>query len=690
MEGPEAFPPPPETTPEEWFQKGISAYKDERYEVAIALFETCLKTPTEWAEYPYFYLLASHWKAKHVAEALGLCKAFQQHFPESHLAERVANIEAQGYERSSAYWLASQAYVSLLEKQEIAEARLRYGAVLEQLDRFAEAHANYQKIRKKWPGSAEARTARVRAWKIAEDHPASIESIPRATHLQEEVTLCLREGAYASALSFCRELGGFSLSPAERRQVLLDQIQALVGTRQHHSAHEVLRSLIRDHPGSKEVPKGLLVVGRSYWRRDKNQEAFPVLTELLEEYTDTEEAARAAFILGRIHFEEGNLKEAIRQYRETRFLFYDTEWEDEAAWGEAWCYYLLGQYLSCADHLRECLAQGVWDVSIPRALYWQARCLEKAGKLVESRAVYEKTRQGYGNSFYSVLAEWRLSDQSLEEIIVGEGGDISVRPEEPEAPAAFEKLGDPAMPLLVETGLLKDAVARLDWLRNGSAAADLAGRDWVEAYCLAGDYLKGLRMARREGLLGPSLTDEFFPLDPEDSRFLYLLYPLPSRYDIQGKAEKRGLNPLLVAGLIHQESVFMADAVSPAGAIGLMQIMPATGRRVAKQIGLEGFRVESLRNPEVNVEIGTAYLEGLVDRYDGDWPKVFAAYNAGPGAVARWTALMPAAETDEFIEGIRYRETRIYTKKVLYNWALYHRMYSPAPRREGSSQEPSR
>jgi len=400
-----------------------------------------------------------------------------------------------------------------------------------------------------------------------------------------------------------------------------------------------------------------------------------LLTHLLEEYTDTEEAGRAGFILGRIHFEAGRLKEAIRQYRETRFLFPDTSWEEEAAWGEAWCYYLLGEYEACADHLRECVLEEVWDLSIPRALYWQARCLQRAGRLAESRVVYERTRNGYPDSFYSVLAEWRLTGKALKEIIVPQAEGVGVQANDPGEPKVFEKLADPALPLLVETGLLKDAVARLDWLRKGARAEGVTQEDWVQAYCLAGDYLKGLRLARREGLLAPRLEEGIYARDPDAKRFLHLLYPFPARFDIQEKARQRGLDPFLVAGLIHQESVFMHDAISPAGAIGLMQIMPATGRRVAEKIGLEGFGVASLQDPEVNVTIGTAYLEGLASRYEEDWPKVFAAYNAGPGAVARWTAFMPSAETDEFVEGIRYRETRIYVKKVLFNWSRYHRIY---------------
>jgi soluble lytic murein transglycosylase len=676
FEGSDAENQPSENNPEESFRKGIAFYKEKRYEEAIAHLETSLRTPTEWEEYPYFYLLESHWKAEHVAEALGFCKVFQQRFPKSPLIDRVAYIEAQGYQKSSAYWLASRAYEAYLEKKDFAEVRLRYGESLEQLERFSDAYGNYQRIREKWPLSLEARKAKHRAREIIEEHPESIASVPRASYLREEARLCLREQAYTEALTFYEELQGLPMSRAERERLLLNQIVAHAGRGDLQAADAVLRSLIQQYPKSEAIPEGLLVVGRGYWRRDRNQEALPVLTKLVEEYTDAEEAGRAGFILGRIHFEAGHLKKAIRQYRETRFLFPDTSWEEEAAWGEAWCYYLLGKYEACAEHLRECVSEEVWDLSIPRALYWQARCLERAGRLGESRVVYERTRNGYPDSYYSILAEWRLTGKALKEIIAPRAEGVGAQANEPEEPKVFEKLADPALPLLVETGLMKDAVARLDWLRKGAQDEGMTQEDWVETYCLAGNYLKALRMSWQEGLLSPRLEEGIYGRDPDAKRFLRLLYPLPARFDIQEKARQRGLDPFLVAGLIHQESVFMDDAVSPAGAIGLMQIMPATGKRVAEKIGLEGFTASSLQDPEVNVTIGTAYLEGLASRYEEDWPKVFAAYNAGPGAVARWTALMPFAETDEFVESIRYLETRIYVKKVLFNWALYHRIYT--------------
>jgi len=688
-QGPDDGKPPPARSASEWFRQGIAAYREARYEEAIARLEACLQTPTEWQEYPHFYLLQAHWKAENVAEALRLCQAFQRRFPESHLAVSVAYIEAEAYRKSADYRLASQAYEACLKKKDFAEARLRYGEVLERLERFSDAYANYQRIRGRWPASPEGIAAKSRARKIVEEHPRTIESIPRAAYLQEEAYLCLRERAYEDALSLYTELQGFPLSPEVRRRVLLNQILAHAGGRDLDAAHGVLRLLMQEYPDSKEAPEGLLEVGRRYWNVNRNQEAFPVLAHLLEQYTDNEEAMRAAYILGRIHFEAGDLKKAARQYRETRFLYPDTRWEEEAAWAEAWCYYLLGRYDACAALLQECISQGIWDVSIPRALYWRARCLEKAGRVAEGREIYEKTRNGYPDSYYAVLAQWRLSGGPLKEVISPPQGGVPGQESEPDGAKAFQKLADPALPLLVETGLLQDAVARLDWLRNNARGGDLTGRDWVEAYCVAGDYLKGLRLAQREGLLSSLFRHGVSGRDPAARRTLHLLYPLPTRYDIPEKARRRGLDPFLVAGLIHQESVFMPDAVSPAGAIGLMQIMPATGRSTAEEIGLRDFRVERLTEPEVNLEIGTAYLQGLASRYNEDWPRVLAAYNAGPRAVARWTELMPSAETDEFVEGILYQETRIYVRKVLYNWSLYHRIRGSASTGGASSEEPS-
>jgi len=130
-----------------------------------------------------------------------------------------------------------------------------------------------------------------------------------------------------------------------------------------------------------------------------------------------------------------------------------------------------------------------------------------------------------------------------------------------------------------------------------------------------------------------------------------------------------------ILSVILQESVFAPSVASPAGALGLMQIMPATGARMAGKIGIQGFQTRMLLEPAVNIRIGTAYLAELLDRYGEDWHKILANYNAGPRAVEKWAADMPGADPDEFVENILYRETRLYVKKVLFNRALYRDLY---------------
>ncbi len=661
--------------PEDWFRLGIARYREGRFDEAVGCLERALEGAPPWREYAYFYLLESHWRADRVAEAIGLCKAFEHHFPASPLLPRVRRIEARGYRKSSAYWLAARAYEALLEERERPDDRIEYGEVLERLDRFEEAYEDYQRVRARWPRSEEARVAKRRIRRLVEAHPELVEKTPLKSRLQREMELTLRERAYGETLSACRRLLELPLSRAERKRVLRDQLIALVGRGRLSTAHGVLRRMRREFPGSSEVAEGLLVVGRAYWRKNLNRKAFPLLTFLLEQYTDMGEAMRAAFILGRIHFEQGDLRAAIRQFREARYLYPDTRWEEEAAWGEAWSHYLLGEYQGCVSQLQECISQEVWDVSVPRALYWKARCLEKAGRKAAARRLYESISSKQLQSFYSLLARWRLTGGSLDSVIREWSETLPPPPPAPAEEDPVRALQDPAMPVLLDAGLRRDAAERLDWLEARSGSEEPDGVSWAEAHCEVGDYAGAMRIIRARGLLASTLADGISGRDPAALRRLRLLYPLPRGFGLLERAEEHGLDPFFVAGLIHQESLFMDDVVSPAGAVGLMQLMPATAKRVARRIGLEDFRVETLADPETNIRIGTAYLEELAGRYGRDWPKVLAAYNAGPAPVARWSRVRPKAEIDEFIEGILYRETRIYVKKVLYNWFLYRRLY---------------
>jgi soluble lytic murein transglycosylase len=126
-------------------------------------------------------------------------------------------------------------------------------------------------------------------------------------------------------------------------------------------------------------------------------------------------------------------------------------------------------------------------------------------------------------------------------------------------------------------------------------------------------------------------------------------------------------------GLIHQESFYNPRTKSSAGAIGLMQLMPATGKELGSRI-FHGFSVGRLENPEVNIELGTMYFRSLVDLFGGKTELAIASYNAGRGNVAKWRRAAPHKPMDEFLESIPFAETRNYVKRVTMLGAAYARM----------------
>ncbi|HEV2132256.1 MAG TPA: lytic transglycosylase domain-containing protein, partial [Longimicrobiaceae bacterium] len=115
--------------------------------------------------------------------------------------------------------------------------------------------------------------------------------------------------------------------------------------------------------------------------------------------------------------------------------------------------------------------------------------------------------------------------------------------------------------------------------------------------------------------------------------------------------------------------------VSPAGAVGLMQVMPATGRGLARAAGIANFDPQMLRQPETNVRLGTRFLADLQRRYGGRATDVFAAYNAGPGRLVRWRTLPEYADEELFAERIPFQETRDYVKIVRFNAQMYRMLY---------------
>jgi soluble lytic murein transglycosylase len=171
------------------------------------------------------------------------------------------------------------------------------------------------------------------------------------------------------------------------------------------------------------------------------------------------------------------------------------------------------------------------------------------------------------------------------------------------------------------------------------------------------------------------VTESIFTLARSDYwDDIQLRFPLLYNELIQGYALDRGLPLEWVYAVIRQESVFDADIASHAGAVGLMQVMPATAREVAREQGLPAPRRMDLIDPALNIALGTAYLAKMRKRFGGNQALATAAYNAGPGAVSRWLPSEQMA-ADLWMIDIPYRETRDYVRRVMTYRVIYaHRL----------------
>jgi len=225
---------------------------------------------------------------------------------------------------------------------------------------------------------------------------------------------------------------------------------------------------------------------------------------------------------------------------------------------------------------------------------------------------------------------------------------------------------------LGHTKAASELLQAVDWAALRDAGA--AGR---EGMVLAAELLRGVsdektafEVAKRQLLR--QLRDAADPLVRRASR---VGYPLAFRPLIDGECTRNGYAPDFLQGLMREESALDPRALSPVGARGLTQLMPATAAAEARLIGASLAGVEQLWEPETNIRIGSSFLGRMLRRY-GHMGLAAAAYNAGPGAVDRWLkgGDLPF---DAFVEQIPFNETRNYVKRVLRSYATYRYLYGP-------------
>ena len=206
------------------------------------------------------------------------------------------------------------------------------------------------------------------------------------------------------------------------------------------------------------------------------------------------------------------------------------------------------------------------------------------------------------------------------------------------------------------------------------AAGDAARLYAVSAaYVQDSRYHLALRILRREFL---ALARSGHGAVPRS--FWEMFYPLGWRAELTRAAGRAALDPFLVAAVVREESSFDPRARSRVGARGLMQLMPETARPMARVRGLAFQDGDLLDEPRANLDLGTAFISGLV-RELGDPRLAVAAYNAGPRRVREWWAARRSDDLEVWVEQIPFSETRAFVKRVMLAWEEYRRLYGGQP-----------
>jgi soluble lytic murein transglycosylase len=306
----------------------------------------------------------------------------------------------------------------------------------------------------------------------------------------------------------------------------------------------------------------------------------------------------------------------------------------------------------------------------PKASFWIGKWAQKLGREQDATTAFKTTLKAFPRSYYgwraAVALGWDVGDFTTVR---------NLQPEVVKTDRFIPPGGSQIFQELYQIGLTEEA-----W---GQFQMEISDK---EELTVAEEFTQGLmRLSQGKNLRG---INQIWLLEerdrPEDlkqwqalrqtSLYWQSLYPFPYADTIIKYSQNRNLNPLLVTSLIRQESRFEPKIESSAGALGLMQVMPATGESVAQQIGLDNY---SLTNPEDSVNIGTFYLDYTHQKYQNNSMLAVASYNAGPHKVAQWVERYGLKDADEFVEKIPYKETKGYVESVFENYWNYLLVYNP-------------
>jgi soluble lytic murein transglycosylase len=425
----------------------------------------------------------------------------------------------------------------------------------------------------------------------------------------------------------------------------------------------------------------LYALSQAYRTAKKEAEMFTALNTLAKNYPESKWNEDGLMAAGNYHWVELEREKAVVAYQRVLDSFPSGKNAFNCEWRIAWVAYLNHQP-DADDRLTAFLLKYPVSSNSVDALYWLGRNAERAGDSAHARSFYNKATDRFPQTYFGNAAAARLAK-------LGPGEENPAEFLEKIPPAPSLRAFDEPIPVAAA-----DRWARAQALR-AIAFDSSAEQELKNAYFATSSprfLLEAAQAAFDQGHYGAGMAYARIIVPNFDSRKISevpaaawkALYPLPYEAALRREAAKNDFDPMFAAGLIRQESTFQADAVSRKDAIGLMQVLPKTGKLLAKQLKVR-YTKDKLFEPDYNIELGMVYIASLV-RQMGGFEYAAAAYNAGEDRIAAWKAERNYEEIPELVESIPFTETREYVQVVLRNTAVYRTIYgSPSVAMQAST-----
>ncbi len=619
----------------EKYRKGYCYMKLGRFQEGLALLNGLQEQLPLIGDYALYYRGVGEERTGNLSRAMELFNKILTDYPDSGLRKKVL-LETSGiYSATRNYEKAENVYRSLYADESDQNAKSSFlnsiGDSQEGRKKYSEALTTYKQLWVQFPESRFADAAINKAFRIS-----STLGIPLVATESEYLQRAERLFKLSRWSSAIKEFERVSQTGDIRLKTAICKFR--LGRFNEASA---LLSRI----GSAE---SLYWSAKISSKLDRDDEASQAYYQIYRLYPQSALAPEALYNGARLYQINSNFEKAIELYDLLLRKYPQSEFVEDGAWNLGWIYYRSGKYREALATFSSFTASSS-TYNSSRAAYWQARTLEKQGNKAEAFAIYENLSRTAFPSYYSYLARRKTGiNPSVSSSSISTGETVTKRVAWRKERAEF----------LISLGILEDAVLEIKKIEKEAASAS----DSISAsvlYAKVNDFYDSIRVADAVGL-------------PQANRLSY-----PQGFDniVKGFSAKYNVDEFIVYSIIREESRFQRDAVSPANAVGLMQLIPPTGRSTAAEVGISGYNTGMLYVPRVNIELGIAYFKKVLELFNGNVHLALGSYNAGPNNVAKWVVRSPGLDMDEFVEEIPFQETRNYVRRVLRSYGAYKAIY---------------